>query len=235
MSIQPFMQSISTNDGRKRCSFSVVNENLGQLDVSVREYNLDQNRFKTEVFDSEKHLLGYDCFDMPVAKPMFDYDITTYPAYRGNGLGEVMRLTSIAQMVENNVDEIDLHSKPTAIYFHAKYGFEPNIKMFSQRMSSLESITNNGLEDGDVFARGANNIIEQISSVTDCTFQQNREFTMKTNELLKAFIKKVLAVGGQDKASFSYGIDMKLTRETVFEKAEFLNGLFKKHGIMFKI
>lgn len=235
MSVQPVMHNISTNDGRKRCSFSVENERVGLVDVQVKEYNLEQDRFRTEIFDSKKQLLGYDFFDMPKADSMFEYDITVLPEHRGKGLGELMRLTSIAQMLENNVDEMDLYSKSTAIYFHAKHGFEPNIRSFDQRRSSLEAVVANKMVEGDVFVPKAEKILKAVESPLSLTFEENQKYTMQTNELVKDFIKKVLAMGGQEDAKFSFGFNMKLMRDTIFERAEFFNLLFKKHGIKFKV
>ena len=235
MSVQPVMQNVSINDGRKRCSFSVENERVGRVDVNVREYNLEQDRFRTEVFDSNKQLLGYDVFDMPKADSMFEYEIKVFPPYRGNGLGELMRLTSVAQMVENNVDEMNLFSKPTAIYFHAKHGFEPNIKSFDQRRSSLEAVVANKMVEGDVFVPKAEKILKAVESPLSLTFEENQKYTMQTNELVKDFIKKVLATGAQNDAKFSFGFNMKLMRDTIFERAEFFNQLFEKRGIKFKI
>lgn len=235
MSVQPVMHNISTNDGRKRCSFSVENERFGLVDVQVKEYNLAQDRFRTEIYDSERQLLGYDVFDMPKSDSMFEYDIKVLPEYRGKGLGELMRLTSIAQMLENNVDEMDLYSKSTAIYFHAKHGFEPNIKSFDQRRSSLESVVANTLPDGDVFIPNAEKILKATDNPLRLTFEENQKFTHQTNELVKEFIKKVLAMGRQDDAKFASGFNMKLMRDTIFERAEFFNSLFKKHGIKFKV
>ena len=235
MSIQPIMRDISINDGRKVCSFQVQNERVGQVDVNVVERNLEQDRFRTEIFDLNKQLLGYDLFDMPKADMMFEYDITVLPAHRGKGLGELMRLTSVAHMVENNVDEMDLYSKPTAIYFHAKHGFEPNIKSFDQRKSSLEAVVANTLPNGDVFMPKAEKILKATDRPLTLTFEENQKYTLQTNELVKDFIKRVLATGAQDDAKFSFGFNMKLMRDTIFERAEFFNQLFKKHGIKFKI
>ena len=235
MSVKPVMHNISTNDGRKRCSFSVENARVGIVDVQMKEYNLEQDRFRTEIFDSNKQLLGYDLFDMPKADSMFEYDITVLPEHRGKGLGELMRLTSIVQMVENDVDELDLYSKGSAVYFHAKHGFEPNIRSFDQRKYSLESLLENTLPDGDVFVAKAEKILDCIDAPLSLSYEENRKYTLQTNELVKDFIKKVLSIGGQNDAKFSIGFNMKLMRDTIFERAEFFNSLFKKHGIKFKV
>lgn len=235
MSVQPVMQNISTNDGRKVCSFQVQNDKVGFVDVEVNERNLAQDRFRTEIYDSSRQLLGYDVFDMPKGDSMFDYDITVHPPHRGKELGELMRLTSVMQMVENDVDEINLYSKGSAVYFHAKYGFMPNIKSFDQRRSSLEAVVANTLPDGDIFIPKAEKILKATDNPLRLSFEENQKFTRQTNELVKDFIKKVLAVGGQEDAKFISGFNMKLMRDTIFERAEFFSSLFKKHGIRFKI
>lgn len=235
MSIQPVMKDTSLNDGRKICCFSVENGSVGKADVDVKEYKERPNVFRTEIYNSNKHLLGYDFFDMPQNKPMFNYDITVFPAFRGKGLGELLRLTSIAHMVENNAEQMNLYSKASAIYFHAKYGFEPNIKEFEQRHSSLVGIMSNTLPECDIYVKEADKIMKASKDPFSLSFKENQKYTSQTNELLKDFIKKVLAIGGQDKSEFACGFSMKLMRDTIFERAEFFNSLFKKHGIKFKI
>lgn len=235
MNIKPLMQNFYTKDDCKSCSFSVENEQAGHIDINIRKYNIGQNGFKTEIFDSNKQLLGYDLFDRSKADSIFEYDITVLPEYRGKGLGELMHLTLLAQMIENNVNKIDLHSKPTAIYFHAKHGFEPNIKTFDQRQASLETIAKNQLPNVEEFISKAKKILKEIEKPLTLTFEENQKYTLQTNELLKDFIKKVIALGAQDKVNFKLGIDMKLIKDTLLEGAEYFNSLFKKQGLKYRI
>ena len=235
MNIQSTMQNPYINDERKAYSFSVENEQTGRIDINIKKYDVGLNGFKTEIFDSNNKLLGYDLFDMSKDDSIFEYDITVLPEHRGKGLGELMHLTLFSQMIENNVNKIDLHSKPTAIYFHAKHGFEPNIKSFDQRQSSLETIAKNQLPNGDVFISKAEKILKEIGKPLSLTFEDNQKYTLQTNALIKEFIAKVLSIDAQDKVKFKSGIDMKLMKDTLLERAEYFNSLFKKQGLPFKI
>ena len=181
MNIQQIVNDNSININNKSCSFSLENQKVGPVDVNIKKNNVGLNGFKTEIFDSNKQLLGYDLFDMPKDDFIFEYNITVLPKYRGNGLGELMHLILFSQMLENNVNEIDLHSKPTAIFFHAKHGFEPNIKAFDQRQSSLEAVATNQIPNGDIFISKAKDILKEIEKPLSLTFKENQKYTFETN------------------------------------------------------
>lgn len=51
----------------------------------------------------------------------------TYPKYRGRGIGEVMRLVNIIEMQVNNLKRNKIVSTPSAVLFHHKYKFVPDV------------------------------------------------------------------------------------------------------------
>ena len=54
-----------------------------------------------------------------------------------------MRLSSIIEILENKVKNFNIVSKDSAIYFHSKYKFKPNISSFKERDMLLKTVANN--------------------------------------------------------------------------------------------
>ena len=125
----------------KLCSFSLNKQGLGEISANVSHRR--DNYYLTTLAAKDGKTLGTDSFGMyPEEKRMFDFDITTLPFFRGKfRLGELMRLISIMEMFENNLEFMELYSRETAINFHAKYGFRPDIKRFLHRDMTLKTIS----------------------------------------------------------------------------------------------
>lgn len=97
--------------------------NLGQA-VFVSTIK-EKNKFKTILIDNKKNIVGINSFKI--------YE-NTFKGCNMNtllnknihiGLGEIMRLTSIIELIENNLKKIQILSLSEAIPFHLKYKFKP--------------------------------------------------------------------------------------------------------------
>ena len=91
--------------------------------------------------------------------------IEVLPEYRQHNyfFGELLRLASIIELLENKLKQIEIYSKNTAVYFHSKYKFKPAIKNFNERDKVLESIIENemnGYEDLRLRAKVLQNLIK---------------------------------------------------------------------------
>ena len=91
----------------KLCSFSLNKQGLGEISANVSHRR--DNYYLTTLAAKDGKTLGTDSFGMyPEEKRMFDFDITTLPFFRGKfRLGELMRLISIMEMFENNLEFIN--------------------------------------------------------------------------------------------------------------------------------
>ena len=56
-------------------------------------------------------------------KEMHGIYIQTHERYRNNSLAEILRLTSIITMLENNIQKFRIFALNTASGFHTKYKF----------------------------------------------------------------------------------------------------------------
>lgn len=235
--VKPLITSIAKNDTRKLCSFSIPENKAGELFVKVKEAENGYGyKFITELKNKYNKLLGYEEFSF------FDWTdnitglyINVDKEYRQKNyfFGEILRLTSIIEMLENKIKNFKITSKDSAIYFHSKYKFEPAVTSFEDRKKLLQTIVNdrsNGFEDLSLTAQRLNKYFQNRIS-----WQSQQEFQKQTNKLLQEYIKRALDKKEIDKHSFKWTMDMCLTEENVRKNRDFFNGLFKKHGIDYTI
>lgn len=236
MLIKPKIETRIVNDSRKLCSLEIINSALGKVGVRVDAEDIQKNRFKTRLTNQNNEILGYDLFDIsPEKSELFCYDITIEPKYRGNGLGELAKLVSIIEMIENKLKNFKLYSKNTSVYFHSKYKFEPNIKSFSHRIEALRNIAEKVEPEFVEYAKEAQNILNKIENTSMYSYRDQMELNKISNIVINEYIKQVMSLKAQKNASFGIGFDMQLTDDIVYKNAKFFNELFQKHGIDYKI
>lgn len=243
--IKPVITTYKSGDTRKLCSLKIPNNKAGELSLNVQEDSTGigycfisklKNRFGKQ--------LGSETFAMNEnSQDIGGLYITVEPEYRnklkepngktGYSFGEILRLASIIEILENKIKNFIIHSKNTAIYFHSKYKFEPAITSFSERNYALESIINNNQKGYEDIVQKAEELLNLAHTTSDSTTQ--RELCKKTNKLLKRYITRVLSKNEYKNHPFSYGIQMVLTDETIQANRDFFNKLFKKHGIDYTI
>ena len=74
----------------------------------------ENNKFKTILINNKNNLVGINSFK--IQENTFN---------KHTGLGEIMRLISIIDMIENNLQKIQIFSLSKATPFHLKYKFKP--------------------------------------------------------------------------------------------------------------
>lgn len=189
----------------------------------------------TELIDETGKVLGKEVLSFEKNKPdSIGMSIEVIPECRKKGFnfGEILRLSSIMMLIENKVKNFEIYSKDTAVYFHSKYFFEPAIKQFKERNYALQSVIRNckNNEGFGEFENEAENLLETSLSNNDPACQ--RELCIKTNLLLKKYIKNVLQTKDDYKNHpFNFGMRMKLTDDIIYNNKAFFNKLFEKHGI----
>lgn len=222
---------------KKLCSFTLNNDILGNLTVETKRYKDETYKFITELKNEKGNLFGKEVFAIEAnSKKLQGFYIETNPKYRKTQyrFGELLRLSSIIEMLENGLSTFEIYSKDTAIYFHSKYKFIPDIKNFLDRDKALESIIENSQPGFEQFVQKALKILNAIKKTNSASIQ--RDLRSKTNELTLEYIQKVLENKDAYKSHpFKFGMNMQLTDKQILDNKNFFNELFKKHGIDFKI
>jgi len=239
--IKPVYTVFRPENPRRMCSFIVPANTAGELSVAVKDDATGTGyRFITEVTNRFGKLLGWEQYTMHKGSDKATgLLITVEPEYRRKSyrLGEILRLTSIIEILENKIKSFEIQSKGSAVYFHSKYKFIPNIKKFFDRDKTLEAIIKNGNANAgfENFARQAKGILSQSKAVVNPEIQ--RKLCVVTNNLAAAYIQKVLRISPQEykKHPFDYGMEMVLTLKNIKSNSEFFNKLFQNHGIDYLI
>ncbi len=225
-------------DNRKLCSFDIRHRALGLLNINSKMvYNQGFKRLFIELTDN-KELLGKEELSLNDDNgKMIGLGISVMNKYRDNGekpgyrLGEILRLASIIEMRENKKNHFKIYSKNSAVYFHSKYKFSPNITSFDERDAALSSIIANDTTSTSDLTELAVDIKKRLhkNNSQDAQIEINKI----TNVLVKTYIDRVLSLGKDvfKLHPFSKGFDMILTRKILTQNRDFYNNLFKKHGI----
>ena len=225
-------------DNRKLCSFDIQHKALGLLNIrSKMVYNRGFKRLFIELTDN-KELLGKEELSLnDDGGKMVGLDISVINKYRDNGektgyrLGEILRLASIIEMLENKKNHFKIYSKNSAVYFHSKYKFSPDITSFDEKNAALNSIIANNTTETSDLTDLAVDIKKRLrkNNSQDAQIEINK----MTDLLVKTYIDRVLSFGKDAFKSFPFskGFDMILTRKILTQNRYFYNNLFKKHGI----
>lgn len=236
--IKPIIHQYSPADSRKLCTLKGLNNKAGEIMLDVKEAPDSYGyRFRTELKNKYGKLLGKEIFSYFKGKNyMTGQYIEVLPEYRQHNyfFGELLRLASIIELLENKLKQIEIYSKNTAVYFHSKYKFKPAIKNFNERDKVLESIIENemnGYEDLRLRAKVLQNLIKD----TDIPENQ-RKLCEKTSILADEYINRVLKNDEEcKKHPFKNGISMLLSYEDIIKNKEYFNKLFQKQGIDYTI
>ncbi len=233
--ISPIKPTITTlADSKKLCSFRIMSNKAGELDLTVKPKLFGYNCFISELKNRFNKLLGFEEFTLFNGTQNIDgFFIRVNNEYQrcGYNFGEILRLSSIIEILENKVKNFNIVSKDSAIYFHSKYKFKPNISSFKERDMLLKTVANNE-QFADLREKAValqSKIIEEKDSA------RQRDFCKEANELINEFIQKVLANKSEKEHPFNWVMRMTLTDENIMQNKDFFNVLFKKHGIDYQI
>lgn len=234
--VKPIINALSPTDSRIVNTLYTKNEIFGDLVTSTRVYNDGHNRLISEIKNKTGKRLGHEIYSLDKNMQTINgYYLEVEPEYRQRNFrfGELLRLSSIITMLENNIKQFEILSKNTAVYFHSKYKFIPSTARFDDRDNILKSIINNCKNPNDEIAKRAIEFIEKLKHNPSPEKQQ--ELTRETNTLAQNYIKRVISEKTQKENPFIGAIDMKLTAQSVIENKNFFNELLQKHGIDYSI
>ncbi len=214
--------------------FELEHKTLGKLRVNVYNHANNLNNFSCKITDTKNEKLGINTFGLNENKNvLLGFYMQTHIGYRGEGLGELLRLISIMILDKNKNNAIDIFSKEGAIYFHAKYKFVPNVKAFIERNFALKDIASDKTPELKKIALEAGKLLDKISYTKDSA--ELRNINKPANKCIKEYIGKVIKNGNINEHKFNYGFEMQLNNENIIKNKEFFNELFKKHGIDYKL
>lgn len=217
------------------CSLKLEHNKLGQISAEVRQIEGKYFRFKSEIFNSTHNPIGSDEFSLVEmqAGSMSDLYMQSNEEYREKnfGIGKLLRLVSVMEMLKNQINQIKLYSVETAIYFHSKFGFEPDIRNASEREATLFSISKYPIFKD--LQEKAQNYAKDIAYEN----VSRAEIRPKVNNLAKEFIGRILKKGGNEykEFPFDWGMDMLLTDEKIWKMHEFYDQAYKDSGIDFRV
>lgn len=235
--VKPIVYKLAKDDSRKICSFIIPDNKVGSLQLEIKKHNNGFGyNFITELKNKFGKLLGFEEFAFfENAKNISGLYIKVNEEYqrKGYNLGEILRLSSIIEIIENKIKNFNIVSKSTAIYFHSKYKFEPNISVFKQRDYFLQKIAENNNEDFKSFSAKAKKIISGVNS--DSSPEAQRAYCKETNKLLKEYLRKIISEKAQKQYPFDTPLEMTLTDKSILDNKKFFNDLFNKHGINYTI
>ena len=185
----------------------------------------------SRIFDVLGSLMGKYEYSMNLASKKIGLGyIETSSKHRGKGIGEIMRLASIMELKENKMNAIELESLPSAVPFHAKYKFKPNLESSEVAMLVLKQIKHISKVD-DAFIKQADILLKSLKK--DKSSNMSEENAKKVNDFVETYIRTY----GFDWENFKFKayLPMVLTSERIEQSSKFFNELFKKHGIDYQV
>ena len=187
--------------------------------------------FISKIADKENKTLGSYNYQVNLtSKKIGSGYIHTVGQYRHKGIGEIMRLASLMELKENNINAIEINALPEAIQFHHNYKFKPNITQRFWAIKILQNICKNpNIQENH--RQKADSLCQHISEKTNWLLDK------KKAKSVNYFIENILKTykSNWQTAGLSLTIPMILTKNNMNKFSSFFNDLFKKHGINYKI
>jgi len=236
MQTKPVLTTLFNNT-QKLCKLELPKSPIGKLRIDTTISKENPTLFVSKILNEKNEEIGAEIFDIKNSntKDMFGYSISIPPQYRGKRLGELLRLSSIIEMIENNVEKIKIYSKNTAIYFHSKYKFKPDFQSFSHRNEALKTVCECKLKDFADIKKEAEILLQKIENTETNKTKEQKLLSTEANKILTKYINKIIETNNEKQLQFDVGFNMSLSRSSVFENKDFFNELFKRHGIDYKI
>lgn len=202
-------------------------ENRFETLINLRETkNLARNQF---LIDKEEKTLKNAGMDVWSTKQ------------RGKGLGIVLHLNNVMELLENDLDKIELYSMGQAVLFHGKCKLRPSLRDKDDIETALYTVS---LKDYKKFPQIKNVVQKATDYLDEVLFSGgvsclNRQNLKKANDIVSEYIETIntqkLTPQEREDFGFSSGFDMVLTKERILENKDFFNDLFEKYKIDYKI
>lgn len=161
---------------------------------------------------------------------------------KGKGLGVIMHLNNIMELLENNLSSIKLYSMGHAVLFHGKCKFEPRLNGMEELINTMYTISR---KDCSKFpellpiSTKAGKLFDELYEISRIGIFVSEENTQKGNKIAKEYIdfisKQKLTKEEQEEYGFSSGFHMELPKYKIIENKDFFNNLFKKYDIDYEL
>lgn len=219
-------------------NFSFKNKLLG--DLFVHTYPTDRTNlyFRTEIANKLGKPLASELYQIePSTRNIYGFQIITNEEYRQKGFrfGEILRLSSIIEMIENCSRYMRITASKSAVYFHAKYKFQSDINDFKKAEHILSSIIKDKSDGFLDLKKEAYIILRNLKKNSENLPELDKIF-LQTNALVSKYLERALKSSNPQKMHpFSESLPMILTRKHVMKNKEFFNKLLESHNIEYKI
>lgn len=195
---------------------------LGTCAVQIERIPLDKELYELSL-NHEGQKLASELFQITKnGKSMLGLEIITKEPYRQKGFrfGEILRLFSVMELMQNKLSNIMIISRPKAVIFHKKYKFKPDLGMESIARTVLEKISRDDIE-------------KPAERAKKCLSDFNID---EANDITDEFLSTIICDNLEPRRhELSVGIPMTLDADEVKKHSEFFNNLYKKHGLDFTI
>ncbi len=267
--------------GIKRLSFgrlgftnradTMVFDDYDAVSVHNSNYKISMKDYPgTECFDifvkaADDKTLGGSSFVIDKASKKLNY-VTMGVQFESNkhkGIGTVLHLSHIIEMIENGLKSIEFYSTKEAVLFHSKLGFRPDIKEFSELDAILSFIEKNeavytkkfllkvkDLRKSIMIERKQDsvqnfsfykNLVNRLVNIENDTDKEQIKLDKKSKELLKKgnnIISKYIDISIEHSLkdnAFLHGFSMILSRKKVLANKNFYNKLFENFKIDYRL
>lgn len=234
---KPILNTIPNEDLDRVCNLRGLSSTAGEFIINSTPQR-GYKQYYSEILNNKGEVLGSDNFGIyPDNNRIFDFYMEISKNLRQTKLhlGEILRIKSIIELIENGLNSITLTSKESAVYFHSKYHFKPQIKDFTQRDYTLKAIANDQQKGFEDLSQKAQTILENIKENTSAEAQ--RGYCKDASKLASEYIENATKPSLEEykKHPFKFPIDMVLTIKDITDNKTFFNQLIKKHGIDYEI
>lgn len=214
------------------------NKALGELTLSSKRDTFKPEWITTTIKNKLGKIIGKEIYALnPKTKHGEGSILYVLNEYQKKGFrfGELLRLSSIMQILKSGVSEFEIYSKDSAIYFHSKYKFIPAITDAEERDHALRAVVKNSISKEFLpFKKEAKDILK--ISESNPSEETQKILCREANVLLKNYIEKVLeSEEGYKFHPFKKGMTMILRKGKIINNKDFFNDLFRKHHIDYQI
>lgn len=218
--------------------FKLNDKNLGKLKITVKDtFHKSAGHTNVTISVKNKHYkkpLAEEKLNIFKNRAIYGSNIEVINIFREKNLrlGELTRLMSVAQMNENKSPHLRIFSKDTAVYFHTKYKFKPDMSEFDTVEKVLTSISHDKEPVLNDFSKAAMKFKDELWT----TDSYCDEWLNSVNEMVGAYLNRVVELKlPKEEHKIDAYIHMVLTREDLLKNKDFFNELYKNHCIDYKI
>ena len=207
-------------------NFSCRTNDLKKYSVDIYERNNDN--YDIVVFNKKREVpakLEFKIYD----DSLFINAMSTEKIHQGKGLGTILHLASVIEMLENNFNDVKLFSTAPAITFHSKFGFYPAEDWCECLCKNVKKIAE--LKDPKC---------SHLSKNAKLLLQMDIPSSKKTvigNRIIYDYLNYIFSLknNAELQKEFEYGSDMKLNKSDIIQDKDYYNKLFEQYHIDYQI